>query len=456
VSVLRHLRRVVRHPITHNALALHGVQVGMLLVPLVTLPYTSRVLGSSAFGLVVFSQSLSFILGLLIAWGFDSWGTRDVAQLRDDRVALGRLVAHVLTARLLLSGAAALVAVAILFASSAMRDNPEFVVLAWLAAVANGIAPTWFFVGVERLRLVSAISLAIRCVGAGLTFVLVHGPDDAWIVMALFVGASAASAAVQLVLLMRMVDLGLPRLGPTLGAIRSASALFISTAALTLYTALNVAYLGFLATTTEVAHYGAAERIVRSSIQVLMPAGLAIFPRITYLYSVGNRARSLRLLFIGGGVLLGVAALLALALVVTSSKLIELVYGSGFSEAADVLRPLALVVPIGMLTSMATTWLIVTRRDHSIVIGFICGGLLNLALAPVLVDRYGARGMAISVVAAEATVALTMALICLGVIAPRKRDRSDRSWVRGAIRGVSVLVSCALVGWLVAYLTGEH
>ena len=84
MSLFRRGLDALRHPVSQNALALHLVQIGNLVVPLITLPYVSRVLGSNGFGLVAFSQSLSFLLGMVIGWGFDQWASREASVKRDD------------------------------------------------------------------------------------------------------------------------------------------------------------------------------------------------------------------------------------------------------------------------------------------------------------------------------------------------------------------------------------
>ena len=148
-------RRALAHPVSQNAFALYWVQVATFIAPLVTLPYLSRVLGAHAFGLVVFSLSLSFVLGLCVDFGFPAWATRMAAALRNDRPALARLASRVLSAKLALS-----------LGSYGRRGNRAgrgsqaprgalLVLFAWVAAVANGLTPTWFFIGLERVKLIS-------------------------------------------------------------------------------------------------------------------------------------------------------------------------------------------------------------------------------------------------------------------------------------------------------------
>src|SRR5258708_16352230 len=74
------VRRVVNHPVTHNALALYGVQIAGYVIPLVTLPYLARVLRPEAFGLLLFGQSFALWASLVIEYGFGLSAAREIAQ----------------------------------------------------------------------------------------------------------------------------------------------------------------------------------------------------------------------------------------------------------------------------------------------------------------------------------------------------------------------------------------
>jgi PST family polysaccharide transporter len=408
--MLRRGLRAIRHPVSQNALALHAVQLGNLIVPLVTLPYVSRVLGTDGFGTVSFAQGLSFLLGLIIGWGFDAWASRDVAVKRDDPRGLSPLVAQVMGARSILAASALAVAVVVYLTSDVTRGSPEFIAMAWVAAVSIGLTPTWFFLGLERLRLISTVSLVLRVVAAALTFVLVQDEGDAWIVMALFTGPAVLTAVFTIGLLFRIVDAMRPRLRPALAAIRGSAALFAGSAGLTLYTSMNVVLLGFLGTKADVANFSAAERIVRAAMQLIQPVMAAIYPRIALLDSSGKTERARRLLFTGSGLVVALAALGAAVAIVLSSEIIRLIYGPDFDDAAGVLRVLAPIMPLSAITGGAATWLMVKRRDSRLMLITLAGGILNVALSPLLVHLAGVKGMAASVLCAEAA-AMTLALV---------------------------------------------
>ena len=62
--------------------------------------------------------------------------------------------------QLVLTMASAVVAVGALVLVPTMRDHPEFLVLAWVAAAALGLSPNWFFLGLERARVTALIQLS--------------------------------------------------------------------------------------------------------------------------------------------------------------------------------------------------------------------------------------------------------------------------------------------------------
>jgi PST family polysaccharide transporter len=341
----------------------------------------------------------------------------------------------VVGARLLLSAGALVIAVIVYATSATTRGSPEFVAMAWLAAASTGLTPSWFFLGLERLRLISTAALAFRALAAALTFVLVKDPGDAWIVMALFSGSAVLTAVFSVVLLFRNVDVVRPIMRPTLSAIREATPLFAGTAGLTLYTAMNVVLLGFLGTRSEVAFFGAAEKVIRASIQLLQPITAAVYPRVTFLDSFGNPGRARRLLFTGAAVAITLALVGAAVALLFAPEIVTVIFGSEFEQSAGVLRVMAPIIPISTVSMVAATWLMVRRKDATLMQITLAGGLLNVALAPVLVHLAGIEGMAASVLCAELVVMTLSIAATAGRRTRRGRGRAAGEAGAETVRG---------------------
>jgi polysaccharide transporter, PST family len=407
VSVVKRILTAFRHPVSQNVIGLYWMQIAQFIVPLVTLPYVARVLEPSAFGLVVFAQGFSFLLIVFIDWGFGFTGTRSAAENQTSREGLSSIVQRVRGAQLLLAGSSLAIALVALALVPKMTEHPEFLAMAWVAAVASALTPGWFFVGIEKPRRIALVQLGFRIVGAALTFLLVKDPGDAWIVMALFTGAAVAAWVAGDVMMYRRVSFVPPEPRASVREIRHATTIFTGMIAATLYSSFNVVLLGLLEPSSAVAHFGAAERVVRVGLTLLGPIGVAVMPRLIALQASGKRDRARTLLIIAVAVASVPAVLLTAGIALFAPTLVGIVYGDRFVDSTvPILRILALIIPLAVLGGVFGTWLISQHQDRVAAMIALRAGILNVVLGTILTLSFGPVGMAWSVVAAEGTVAV--------------------------------------------------
>ena len=85
-----------------NVVSLIGVQGANYIVPLITLPYLTRVLGVNAFGQVAFTQIIFQYFIMITDWGFSWSATKEIALVKHDREKLSVLFLKTWLAQLLL------------------------------------------------------------------------------------------------------------------------------------------------------------------------------------------------------------------------------------------------------------------------------------------------------------------------------------------------------------------
>jgi PST family polysaccharide transporter len=391
-------------------LALSSIQVALFIVPLVTLPYLARVLGEDALGAVLYAQSTAWLLGVLVEYGFNPSGARAVAAARDDRVARGRIAAGILGAKGLLAGGASVVMLAALATITKLRESPELLLLAWATAVAYNLSPTWwYFVGVERVRRAALIELGGRFAAAGLTFAFVRDEGDGWRFLALWAVTTVLSSLLVNTLMYRDIPFAWPRWSDAISALREGWMLFVGFAAVSMYTAGNIVLIGLFVPSAQVAHFAAAERVIRAMTRFVAPLVNSVYPRMAYLVATDAWARALRLRrasvwAVGGFGVTGAAALWALA-----PPIVKILYGSEFEESVGLLRVLCLVLPlIGLSGVLGSAWLLALSKDRTVTGITMMVAAVNLCLAVVLTPLYGPTGTAWGVVLAEATATVAV------------------------------------------------
>jgi polysaccharide transporter, PST family len=395
------VREVLDRRIVENALALYAAQFAHYLLPLVMVPYLARVLGPETWGLIVFIQAIAMYLQLVVDYAFDASATREVARSKDDPTRLSQLVSGVLGARVILSlGCIATVGIAQLMVP--MLQTLEW--LLWLGVfwfIATAHRPFWFFLGLERVRTILIIELAVRVVAVAAVIWLVNSPADAWKVLALQGGASAISTIAGIFLVYRLVPFRFPSITESVQLLREGLQLFVFRISISVYAMSNTIILGFVSSTASVGFYAGAERISRIVNSMIFPIAQATFPRATALVTDDSHAaaRFARVSTISTFVLatIGAAILFAFA-----PLTIRILLGPGYEEAASVLRVLLLILPIVAInTPLATHWLIPLGLESILTKITISGGLLHIPLAAILGAQFAHVGIAWALVITE-------------------------------------------------------
>ena len=398
--------------LSQNVLALYGVQAGRKLIPLISIPYLARVLGPSGWGTVAFIAAMAELLVICIEFGFNISATREVARNRDHPKACGRVMAGVLGAQ------ACLALLGIILALCASRflpliaHRPELLAAGLVYAVAQGLAPLWFFQGLEQMRLAAGLELSGKAVALVGLFVFVHRPTDDWKVLALTAVAPALSTAVGLVLAYRTIPVELPSVALIRRTLAMGAPMFIFRSAESLYGVGNVFLLGLFSTPEIVGYFAAAEKIAKAAFGLLNPIREAIFPRLSNLAvrggeeAAGPLARLGAMLMIAGGAGLGVG------LFIFAPLATRLLLGGEFAPAVDALRILS-VLPffLSITYSVGFQWLLPFGKDRVINQIILAAGLLNVTLSFLFARPFQHIGMAWAVVASEAFVAVSMVTV---------------------------------------------
>jgi PST family polysaccharide transporter len=404
----RRAAELIRHPLAANALSLYWIQIANYVLPLVTVPYLTRVLGATGWGLVAFGQSFASYMGILAEYGFALSATREVARYREDSEKLGEIVAGVLGAKAVLWAAGLIAAGIAAWWIPIFRQNPLLFCGAALLAVGQAASMIWFFLGIEQVRGAASFEVLGKALAAGSIFFLVSHPGHEWRVLALQGVGALLSAGICVWLIYRRVPLKIPTLGSVWEALRMGWTMFLFRGSVTLYTTGNAFILGLFVPPRYVGYYAGAEKISKAFLGLLNPVSQSFFPRLSHLVHHA-RDRATRLLRVSLGLMGTGSLLLGLAVFVMAPMLVRVVLGAGYAEAVPVLRVLSLLVPLIALSNvLGIQWLLPLGMDRAFNTIIISAGLLNIGLAVVLAPRFAQMGMAWAVVTAELFVAAGM------------------------------------------------
>ena len=387
-----------------NLASLYSVHIASYVIPLFTLPYLARVLRPAEWGSLAFAEAYSLYMTLIVEFGFGLSATREVARVRGDAQARGRQLSGVLGAQMMLGVAALLVTAALARTLPIFAAHGNLLPGALLLGLSRAVNPTWYFQGIERMRIMSLLNITANAAAAAGIFVLVGSPGDGWIALVLRGGAALACTVAGLSIVYRDTPFLWPSFRRSWEALRQGSSLFLLKSSVTLYTTANVLILGMLAAPAMIAWYAGAEKIAKAAVSGIGPMAQAFYPRINHLFA-SDRDRAAETLRASAWLMMGVGIAAGLALFAGAPILVRLLLGRGFERSIPVLRVLAVLPPMISASNLfGIQWMLPLRMDREFNAIVLLAGLLNVGLAMVAARRYGPMGMAVSVVCAETFV----------------------------------------------------
>ncbi|MGU7844072.1 oligosaccharide flippase family protein [Burkholderia sp. AW33-5] len=395
-----------------NFALLFALQISTYVVPLVTLPLLTRVLGPQQYGRLSFVLAVTTYFINLANYSFDLTATPRVA-LANDRVERSRIFWTTVCAQwaITVAGFGVLVALTALIPHFAAERTA--LLTGFGMAIGAALTPGWYFQGIQKLSVYSVTVVVYRALSVVAIIMWVRTPDD-------LLHAVVINAAVPLLcgvtllaylFLHREIESVRVRFADIATALKGGSQVFLASTSISFYASTNTVLLSIVSGSVAAGYFAAGDKLIRAAVGLLQPLRAATYPHVTYLmHHARDEAFSfLRKLFVMQGAL--VLAMSA-TIYVCAPIAVRILYGSSFAPTIGVLRCLALVPFMACMTDLLgvqTMLPLGMKRAFSVIL--ISSGVLNVTLLPPLAMLFAERGAAIAVLIAETAVAVALVYV---------------------------------------------
>jgi O-antigen/teichoic acid export membrane protein len=405
----------------------------------------ARKLGDSGFGVFTFGMAFVTLVTMLANMGQPLILTREVAR---DHRRFDEYFVNTLSLQLALSVPALALALGLHALVGFESETRTVVLLLGIAVVAEALMTTCFavFQAYERLGFIPVVLISQRWGTAAIGITALALGAGVVTVSAIYLGG--AIGALLLALYCVVTRIARPRfvvqVGRWLPLMRVALPVGIAGVFAAILFRIDIAMLGAYESDAVVGQYGAAYRLLESTLFISWSIGAGVYPVLSRL----SRTTETPIGSIFQAALkLGLALTLPLAVgaVVLADPLMELLYGPEFRDGASALMLLAPTVVLYPLTYIAAYVLISQDRQSVLAWVYAAATVLNIALNAILIPRYSLDGPAFATSVCEALTAGLMLAFAL-------RASGALDW-----RAIAVgpLVASALAGGTMAVLHGQ-
>ena len=387
----------------------YALHFSRFILPLVVMPYLSRVLGPEAYGQVFLTTSFGMMLTLVVEFGFSLSATRELAKHRESPEQIEIILSNVFGAKCMLAGVALVIGILAVLTVPKLSHGVSFAWMGLPFAIAFGMSPMWYYQAIEKMRVQSMLEIGGQFLAMMFVFLLVSGSGDAIYVPILQTCGAAIATCGGYRILYRSTRFIAPSVAGSIAAIKLGWTMFVFRSFVMLYTTANVFLVGLLLPVSQVAFYGTAEKLFSALTGLFGPFAQTVFPRMNYLLKADPH-KAIRLAKTGMGLVVGASLLAVIGAFVLTPYVIPMLFGANFAPSVPLFEVMILALPfIGASQILGIQCLLPLHMDKAFNIIICSAGILNITLGVTSIPVYGAEAMAWSRVVAEAAVSCAMA-----------------------------------------------
>lgn len=278
------IKTILNTTVFKNSAWLFILQAFNTILPLITIPYVTRILGVEGYG--NFSLSLNWItyFQVIVEYGFAYSGARKVSI--HDGEKLENLYSRIITARIILLTVSFVILLLVCFVFEVNIQQIICMLILFIMIIGAAFQLTWLFQGKQEMKVVTIINASARLLSVIATFGLVHSAKDIYLYCICYSSTYIFSAFAGVFYAKKKFGLGirLCKLGEALDEIKDGWYLFTSQAMSKLFSGIGVTILGNVAAVSVVGIYSAIYKIPYVLILFFGPVSQALYPYISKRY----------------------------------------------------------------------------------------------------------------------------------------------------------------------------
>ena len=377
------------------------LSLSQVFLPLLSIPYISRVLNPAGIGEVSFIDSFTFYFISIAEFGIVVYGMREVARLRNETAKKEKLVSELLLLHIVSSSLTlVLYCIAVFFIWNKIHDvRILYFSLSYL--IVNFFACEWYFLGMEKFQYITLRSILSRVLGLISIFLLINEPSDYYIYYAIIACSAMINSIWNNYLLFKEVNISFSHINWKRHIPKLRITYFISLVyGITLI--LDNVLLRIVSTATAVGYYAFSVKIVRISTTLLSDSLVVFFPRIVSFLKENNYQQVQLMITRNLQLLILFSVPICVGVFLLAEPLVIVFLGKQFIPATDNLRILATFPMLKSYNHFLSKQVLISHnRERLYLNSLLITSLVFIVLMLVLSYRFADTGASYAIILAE-------------------------------------------------------
>lgn len=378
-------------------------QVLTLILPLITTPYLSRVLGAEGNGIYSYTYAIVTYFILFGSLGVALYGQREIAYSQEYPEKRKKTFIEIVIFRFI---TIAIASVFYVFLFVRGKEYQIYYQILMLELIAAAFDISWFFQGLEEFKKTVIRNVLVRVCSVSLVFLLVKTREDlAKFTLIYSLADLIGNMSLWLYLPkyfkgIKVDNINVKRHLPHI------IMLFIPQIANQIYKILDTTMIGWLVQDkSETGYYEQGHKVIRLLLTVVNSLGIVMIPRMANAFANNDKKQIKAYMkmsfnftfFLSFPIMLGIASI--------SNSFVPVFFGPGYEKVNTIIYILSpMVLLMGLANVLGTQYLLPLKKQKEYTFSVTIGTIVNFILNYILITLYQSVGAAIATVLSQLVV----------------------------------------------------
>lgn len=274
------LSNILKKNYVKNGAWLYLLQIFNTVVPLLTLPYVTRILGAEQYGTFSIAINIIGYYQVIVEYGFSMSATRKVALSEKTENSLSKIFTTVFFSRVILLMVCVFITGGYVLISKGQLSQCLCLMILMITLLGNCIQLNWLFQGMQQMRYITIVSVISRLITVALTFCLVKEAKDIYLYCLLYAVSPVISGMLGIVFAKKSFRIHLVKItiGDIYEEMKMGWYVFTTQLSSKVFGAIGITFLGVFASNKEVGIYSAIQKIPNIMILAWTPITQVLYP----------------------------------------------------------------------------------------------------------------------------------------------------------------------------------
>ena len=388
--------------VVKNYLYNASYQVFVLLIPLITTPYLSRVLGPTGVGINAYTNSIIQYFILFGSIGVNLYGNRQIAFVRDDKDKMTKTFYEIFLMRIM---TIVLAYAAFLIFLMTTGSYHVYYLAQSVSIIAAAFDISWFFMGVENFGVTVLRNLVVKIITLFSIFIFVKSFDDLNIYITIL----------SLSLLIGNLTL-FPNLRRYIGKakfknlrvwqhLKPSMVLFVPQIATQIYLVVNKTMLGSMTSVQSAGYFDQSDKMIKMILAVVTATGTVMLPHVANAFMKGEVEKTKQFLYNSFSFVTALSVPMMFGIAAVAKKFVPLFFTDKFLAVTPLMMIESVVILlIAWSNALGTQYLLPTNQNGAFTKSVVLGAVVNIIVNIPFILLWGALGATVSTVLSELAV----------------------------------------------------